>query len=239
MALRALIFAVDGTLANTERDGHRPAYNAAFQEVGLPWHWDEKFYGTLLKICGGKERLRHYAEHYDPVVFARPDRDDLFERIHEIAVRNYQRRLADGHIRLRADIGQLICDARTDGVRLAIASSSCEKNIVGLIKTHLGPKADDWFEVIASGDTTLAKKPAPDLYRNALAKLGLPPRDCLAVEDSQSGLTASLAAGIPTVVTVSDYHKDDDFDGARLVLHETEELTLDKLRLWHATASTS
>ena len=239
MALRALIFAVDGTLANTERDGHRPAYNAAFKEVGLSWHWDEKFYGSLLKICGGLERLRYYAEHHDPAVNARPDRDELLARIHEIAVRNYQRRLAEGHIRLRSDIGQLICDARTDGVRLAIASSSCEQNIVGLLKTHLGPKADDWFEVIASGDDTPAKKPAPDLYKNALAKLGLPPRDCLAVEDSPSVLFVMIRP--PTRSTLSPYASlyRARTDGARLVLHETDELTLEKLRLWHATASTS
>ena len=98
MALRALIFAVDGTLANTERDGHRPAYNEAFQEVGLPWHWDQDFYGTLLKKGGGLERLRYYAEHYAPEVYARPDREALFERIHDLAARNYQRRLAEGLI---------------------------------------------------------------------------------------------------------------------------------------------
>ena len=239
MALRALIFAVDGTLANTERDGHRPAYNEAFEEVGLPWHWDQDFYGSLLKKGGGLERLRYYAEQYDPAVHARPDREALFARVHELAARNYQRRLAEGHVPLRSDIGRLICDARTEDVRLAIASSSSEQNIVALLKKHFGPQADHWFEVIASGDSTQAKKPAPDLYKVALAKLGLPPRDCLAVEDSQHGLTASMSAGIPTVVTLSDYHYDEDFDGARLVLHETEELTLDKLRLWHATASTS
>jgi HAD superfamily hydrolase (TIGR01509 family) len=239
MALRALIFDVDGTLANTERDGHRPAFNAAFAEVGLPWHWDEAFYGTLLDVAGGLERIRHFARHNDPATCARPDFEELLQRIHDIKTRNYQRLLAAGAIPLRADIGQLICDARTEGVRLAIASSSKLENVVGLLRANLGPNADTWFDAIASGSVAAAKKPSPDIYLWTLKQLNLPPRDCLAVEDSAHGLAATLAAGIPTVITVSDYTINENFEGARMVLHATDQVTLDKLRLWHATASTS
>jgi HAD superfamily hydrolase (TIGR01509 family) len=239
MALRAIIFDVDGTLANTERDGHRPAFNAAFAEVGLPWHWDESFYGTLLVTGGGMERLRFYAEHFDPVTRARPDLDELLHRVHDIKTLNYQRLLAAGAIPLRADIGQLICDARTEGVRLAIASSSKQENVVGLLRANLGPNADSWFDAIASGSVAAAKKPSPDIYLWALKQLNLPARDCLAVEDSAHGLAASLAAGIPTVITVSDYTMNENFDGARMVLHEKDPVSLEKLQLWHATASTS
>ena len=234
MTLRALIFDVDGTLANTERDGHRPAFNAAFAEVGLPWHWDEAFYGTLLNVAGGKERIRHYAERFDAATAKRPDFEELLERVHAIKTRNYQRLLSAGAIPLRADIGQLICDARTEGLRLAIASSSKSQNVVALLRANLGPKADSWFEVIASGDIATAKKPAPDVYQWTLKSLGLPARDCLAVEDSSHGLAASLAAGIPTVITVSDYTIDQDFAGARMVLPQADRITLERLRAWHA-----
>jgi beta-phosphoglucomutase-like phosphatase (HAD superfamily) len=124
-------------------------------------------------------------------------------------------------------------------VRLAIASSSKLENIVGLLRANLGPNADTWFDAIASGNVTAAKKPSPELYLWTLRQLNLPPRDCLAVEDSSHGLAASLAAGIPTVITVSDYTMNENFDGARMVLPEAQLVTLEKLRQWHATASTS
>lgn len=236
MTLRALIFDVDGTLANTERDGHRPAFNAAFREAGLDWHWDEAFYGTLLNVTGGLERIRHYASHHDRKTFERPDFEEFTHRLHESKCVIYQRLLAAGAIPLRSDIGQTICNARTEGLRLAIASSSAEQNIVCLLRANLGPTAETWFDVIASGEKVTTKKPAPDVYLWTLDQLQLPAHDCLAVEDSEHGLAAAMAAGIPTVITVSDYTREEDFEGARMILTGSESLTLQRLRMWHDTA---
>lgn len=153
--------------------------------------------------------------------------------------RNYQRLLAAGAIPLRADIGQLICDARTEDVRLGIASSSKHENIVGLLRANLGPNAGGLVRRHCFRRDRQGQAFARGLQEGAAELLNLPPRDCLVVEDSAHGLTASVAAGIPTVITQSDYTHDDDFEGARMVLHETEHLSLEELRLWHATASTS
>lgn len=235
MTLRALIFDVDGTLAYTERDGHRPAFNSAFVEHGLDWHWDEAFYGTLLGVAGGKERIAHYAREYDPATYARPDFDEFLQRLHETKTRYYQRLLAAGALPLRPDIGPLICEAHTEGLRLAIASSSKPENVIGLLRANLGPNADRWFDVILAGDKVKAKKPAPDIYLAVLTELDLPADDCMTIEDSANGLASSLAAGIPTVITISDYTRNECFDGARVVLSKPGELTLERMRLWHAT----
>lgn len=237
MPLRALIFDVDGTLAETERHGHLPAFNAAFAEEGLPWRWDEALYGTMLDVTGGKERMRHYAAKHDPALCARPDFEALLTRVHESKTRHYQRLIESGAVRLRPDVGSLICEARTEGLRLAIASSSTPSSVASLLRANLGPDAAGWFDVIATGDVVEAKKPAPDLYLWTLNALDLPARQCMAIEDSAHGLAASLAAGIPTVVTISDYTIHESFDGARMVLPRGESLSLDQLRMWHATAS--
>ena len=234
MELAALIFDVDGTLADTERDGHRPAFNSAFAEAGLPWVWDEALYGELLQVTGGKERIRHYCERYDPGFAARADFDARVAELHRLKTRHYLARVESGAIPLRPGIRRLIDEARAAGLRLAIATTTTADNVSALIRASLAPDAVAWFELIAAGDVVPAKKPAPDIYHYALAHMDLPAGACLALEDSGNGLAASLGAGIPTVVSVNDYTRSQDFRGALAVLPDLETVGLGDLVRWHA-----
>ncbi len=221
--LQALIFDVDGTLADTERDGHRVAYNAAFAEAGLDWDWTVPVYGELLAITGGKERMLHYIDHYRPE-FQRPD--DLagyIADLHKIKTRHYTELLRRGGIPLRPGVARLLNEARAADLRLAIATTTTPANVDALLETTLGHHSRDWFEIIGAGDVVPAKKPAPDIYDYVLAHMQLAPDACMAFEDSANGLRASLGAGIQTVVTINDYTRDHDFEGAAVVLDQMGE----------------
>lgn len=233
MKLAALIFDVDGTLADTERDGHRPAFNSAFAEAGLPWVWDEALYGELLQVTGGKERIRHYCERCQANTALRPDFEDLVASLHRNKTRHYLARVESGAIPLRPGVARLIGQARAAGLRLGIATTTSPENVSALIRASLAPDATDWFELIAAGDVVPAKKPAPDIYHYLLARMALPADACLALEDSGNGLAASRAAGIPTVVTVNDYSRGQDFAGALAVLPGLDALGLDDLLRLH------
>ncbi|WP_295004216.1 HAD family hydrolase [uncultured Dechloromonas sp.] len=228
-ALQALIFDVDGTLAETERDGHRPAFNAAFAEHGLDWHWDASLYGELLAITGGKERMRHYAERYAPEVAARADVDTLIRQLHAAKTAHYVRLVGTGHLALRPGVAELIAEARAAGIRLAIATTTSPENVGALLDASLAPGSSDWFEVIGAGDVVAAKKPAPDIYRWVLDRLALPAGACLAIEDSENGLRAALGAGLRCLVTVGEYTRGQDFSGAAAVLDSLSDTSLVRL----------
>jgi HAD superfamily hydrolase (TIGR01509 family) len=228
--LHALIFDVDGTLADTERDGHRLAFNTAFAEHGLDWHWDEALYGELLAVTGGKERIRFYAERHAPEMLARADFPELVRRLHLAKTAHYVRIVDQGGLPLRPGVAHLIAEARAAGVRLAIATTTSPENVTTLLRASLAAAATDWFEVIGAGDVVPHKKPAPDIYRWVLERIGLPATACLAIEDSENGLQSSLAAGIPTVVTISEYTAGHDFRGARAVLPDLSATGLADLR---------
>jgi len=223
MAIEALLFDVDGTLADTERDGHRPAFNKAFKDFGLDWHWDIELYGKLLAVTGGKERIRFYIDHFRPDYDKPKDFDDLVAQLHKTKTGHYTELLAEGAIPIRPGVKRLIEEARDTGLRLAIATTTSPENVSGLLRHSLAENAEDWFEVIAAGDIVPAKKPAPDIYLWALQELKLSPRQCIAFEDSRNGLKASMGAGIQTLVTVNDYTAEDDFDGALAVLSDLGE----------------
>lgn len=212
--LKALIFDVDGTLADTERDGHRCAFNLAFAEHGLDWHWDADTYGRLLAVTGGKERIRHYLELTEPAFLTRADAEAQIRALHATKTRHYVGLAGSGRIPLRPGVVDQIDWAMARGIRLAIATTTTPENVDALLAATLSGPARRAFEVIGAGDVVPAKKPAPDIYHWVLARLGLPADQCLAVEDSRNGLQAALGAGLRCLVTRNDYTRNEDFTGA-------------------------
>ena len=220
-SLEALLFDVDGTLADTERDGHRVAFNRAFADAGLDWEWTPEIYGRLLAVTGGKERIRHYLATERPDFQAPGDLDAFIADLHAAKTEHYKKLMADPGLPLRPGVARLLREAREAGLRLAIATTTTPANVTALLTHSLAPDAESWFEVIAAGDVVPAKKPAPDIYLWAMERLGLGPESCLAFEDSDNGLRAALDAGLRSVlVTVNDYTRNQNFDGATLVLDQ-------------------
>ncbi|MDY7021559.1 MAG: HAD family hydrolase [Cyanobacteriota bacterium] len=220
MSLKALIFDVDGTLAETERDGHRVAFNQAFTEAKIDWNWSVDFYGDLLAVSGGKERIQYYIEEYQPNLDISQDLDEFIVSLHDLKSQHYRDILASGKIPLRPGIKRLIQAARTAGIRLAIATTSSLPNVMKLLEKTLDP---DWFEVIAAGDMVPEKKPAPDIYYYTLQHLKLSPDDCIVFEDSNHGVQAATTVGLTTIITVNNYTRNQDFSGASLIVDHLGE----------------
>jgi beta-phosphoglucomutase-like phosphatase (HAD superfamily) len=215
MLVRALIFDVDGTLAETE-EIHRAAFNQTFHEAGLDWLWTEDDYRRLLLVTGGRERIAAYAGE---IGVADLDIPALHRRKTEL----FNDKLRRGPIALRPGVEQLISAGRERGLHLAIATTTSRPNVISLIEATLGGEAIGWFASIRTGEDVARKKPDPEVYRLVLGDLGLDASECVAFEDSANGLRAAQGAGIPTVITPSLYTQGEDWTGAEMVLDSLVE----------------
>ncbi|RMH14713.1 MAG: HAD family hydrolase [Gammaproteobacteria bacterium] len=212
--LKAILWDVDGTLADTERDGHRVAFNIAFEEAGLNRRWDVSTYGELLKVTGGKERIRYDIQRGDMPEMS----NEQIARLHARKTQAYQELIAEGRIPLRPGVRRLLEEAFSAGITLGIATTTTPAALNALIEHSLGPEWFERFAVMAAGDIVPSKKPAPDIYLHAMEQLGLSPKETLAMEDSENGLLSAKNAGLRCIVTVNDYTQNHDFKEADLVI---------------------
>jgi len=232
--MKALIFDSDGVLVDTERDGHRVAFNRAFAAKGLDVTWDVATYGELLKIAGGKERMRHYfAEHGWPEGV--DDTDAYIKEMHKLKTDLFMKIIESGELPLRPGVKRLIDEAIADGMTMAVCTTSNERAVNMIVEKMLGPERKAKFTEILAGDVVSRKKPDPEIYNLAAERLGVDGRECVVIEDSRNGLLAAKAAGMYCVVTTSSYTGEEDFSEADAVWAELGEsgddcVTLDDLK---------
>lgn len=220
--LQALIFDCDGVLADTERDGHRVAFNLAFAEKGLDAEWDVSLYGELLEVAGGKERMRHcFDANGWPDGIA--NRDDFIKEMHKLKTDCYMRIIESGQLPLRPGVARLVDEAIEGNVTLAVCSTSNERAVNMVVERLLGPQRKSRFAAILAGDVVSRKKPDPEIYNLAAERLNLDPSRCVVVEDSRNGFLAAQAAGMHCLVTTNGYTDKEDFSQADLVVSELGE----------------
>jgi HAD superfamily hydrolase (TIGR01509 family) len=217
--MKAIIFDCDGVLADTERDGHRVAFNKAFAAKGLPIEWSVELYGVLLKVTGGKERMKHYFDNYGwPADVA--DKDALIKELHKLKTDYFMEIIESGQLPLRPGVARFVDEAIAADIVLAICSTSAERAVNLVAEVLLGPERKAYFNTILAGDVVSKKKPDPEIYNLALERLSLEPSECVVVEDTRVGLLAAKEAGMHCVITTNGYSKDEDFAEADLVVSE-------------------
>jgi HAD superfamily hydrolase (TIGR01509 family) len=233
--MKALIFDCDGVLVDTERDGHRAAFNKAFSAARLDIEWDVDLYGELLKISGGKERMRHYFESEGWPETAGDDHDGFIADLHRRKTDFFTEIIATGRLPLRPGVVRVVDEAIAARTRLAVCTTSNPKSIDGVLDL-MGAERKARFEFVLAGDIVSRKKPDPEIYNLALDRLSLPSHECLVIEDSRNGLLSAVGAGIPCVITTSTYTKNEDFSEAVGVLEELGDPPSDAISLGELAA---
>lgn len=228
--MKALIFDCDGVLVDTERDGHRVAFNRAFAQDGLPVKWDKEIYGELLKVAGGKERMRHYFDNYGwPEKVT--DRDAYIKNLHGLKTSLFMKIIENGELPLRSGVERLVEEAIQAGIRLAVCSTSNERAVNLVVEKMLGPERKEKFEFILAGDVVSSKKPDPEIYELAIKQLGISSSECLVIEDSRNGLLAAKGAGMCCLVTKSYYTQNENFSEADKIVDELGDPPADYIGL--------
>ena len=220
--LAAILFDVDGTLANTEY-AHLKAFNLAFKEADLEWQWSVNLYKKLLAITGGRERIRYYIENYVSNFEASKPLSEFIGELHQVKSKYYAQQLDQGAIQLRPGVERIIKEARKEEVRLAIATTTSPENIDALFACTLGKEAINWFEIIGAGNIVEKKKPAPDIYNYVMEKMSLTPAACMAIEDSEPGIASASAAGVPVIAALNEFTSEHNFEGAALLMNNFGE----------------
>lgn len=209
-----LLWDVDGTMAETERDGHRVAFNLAFEALGVPWRWDEAYYGELLHVTGGRERLRHDMERRPDAPSSASEQDALARALHAKKNLLYSQLMDRTGMPLREGVLELMRECRDRGLRMAVTTTTSRANVDALLKKHLGDRWTDWFAAVVCGEDVHRKKPDPDVFLKALRALGVPALAAVAIEDSPSGVAAARGAHCPVLVTRSSYFGAAEITGA-------------------------
>jgi HAD superfamily hydrolase (TIGR01509 family) len=228
--LEAVIFDQDGVIADTERDGHRVAFNRAFAEFGLQLEWDVHTYGELLKVGGGKERMRHYLvrEGLDSRI---GDVEQLVKEVHKRKTDLFTEIIQKGQLELRPGVARLVKEVHEAGLAMAVCSTSNERAVNTLVRALLGDDAYGWFDIILAGDVVKEKKPNPEIYNMAKTRLGLAAESCVVIEDNRNGLLAAKGAGMKCIITVNAYTQNEDYDEADLVVSSLGDPEGDKAEI--------
>ncbi len=228
--LKAVIFDQDGVIADTERDGHRVAFNRAFKEFNLNIEWDVKPYGQLLEVGGGKERMRHYlsCEGLDKNI---GDVDALIKKVHKRKTEIFMEMIEKHQIGLRPGVARLVRECHDSHLKLAVCSTANERAVNTLVRTLLGDEGYGWFDVILAGDVVNKKKPDPEIYNLAKERIGVSPGHCVVIEDNRNGLLSAKGAGMRCIVTVNGYTRNEDLTEADLVVTSLGELEGEKAEL--------
>jgi HAD superfamily hydrolase (TIGR01509 family) len=228
--MKALIFDCDGVLVDTEKDGHRVAFNRAFKEKGLPHEWSPEKYHELLQVAGGKERMRFFFNEAGwPGGVC--DRNEFIREMHKLKTELFMRIIDSGELELRPGVARLVDEAITEGITLAVCSTSNELAVNLIVERLLGPERRKFFKAILAGDIVANKKPDPEIYNLALKTLNMKPGECVVIEDSRVGLLAARAAGVACVVTTNYYTCREDTSEGDIVVSELGDYGQEKITI--------